>query len=145
MTTLNPKHPPANDHVRRQMRAQPERDTRTERVLRRTLHRRGLRFRLHRRLLPESRRETDIVFVAPRVAVFVDGCFWHGCPDHATWPKNNARFWRQKIEANRDRDRETNAQLAALGWAVVRVWEHEDPFEASERIARLIKERSAVS
>lgn len=85
------------------------------------------------------------MFVAPRVAVFVDGCFWHGCPDHATWPKNNARFWRQKIETNRERDRETNGQLAALGWAVVRVWEHEDPSDASDRIAKLVEERSAVS
>lgn len=127
------------------MRAQRERDTGTERALRRALHIRGHRFRLHRRLLPGSRREADIVFVAPRVAVFVDGCFWHGCPAHATWPKNNAQFWRQKIETNRARDRETNDQLVALGWAVVRVWEHEDPAEASDRIGRLVRERSTVS
>lgn len=146
MKNLQPNVPaPASDQVRRRMCTQRERDTRTERVLRQALHGRGLRFRLHQRLLPGSRREADIVFAASRVAVFVDGCFWHGCPDHATWPRNNARFWREKIEMNRERDRETSDQLTALGWAVVRVWEHESPVDASDRIAKLIEERSAVS
>lgn len=145
MTVLRPENPPVNDQVRRQMRAQRERDTQTELVLRRELHGRGLRFRLHQRLLPDSRREVDIVFVTSRVAVFVDGCFWHGCPDHATWPKNNARFWKQKIESTKARDRKTTNQLEALGWTVSRVWEHEDPRNAADRIARLVKDRSTVS
>jgi DNA mismatch endonuclease (patch repair protein) len=85
------------------------------------------------------------VFVAPRVAVFVDGCFWHGCPEHASWPKNNAAFWKQKIESNRKRDIETTEQLRALDWKVIRVWEHEEPECASDRIARLVEEQSGVA
>lgn len=130
--------PPASAGVRRRMQQQRERDTGLERRIRTLLHAHGLRFRLHRRLLPNSRREVDIVFASARVAVFVDGCFWHGCPDHATWPKNNAEFWRDKIEANRHRDAETSDRLRELGWTVIRVWEHELPEEAAERI------RSAV-
>lgn len=137
--------PPVNENVRRQMRNQRVRDTGTEQTLRRYLHSRGLRFRLHRRLLPNSRREIDIAFIAAKVAVFVDGCFWHGCPEHATWPKRNAQLWKQKIETNRHRDSDTNSRLQALGWTVIRVWEHEDPTAASERIAAVVEERSRVS
>lgn len=140
MLTVRAKQPPKNDHVRRQMREQRERDTGIERSLRTALHQRGLRFRLHRRLLKGSRREADIVFVGARVAVFVDGCFWHGCPKHGTWPTNNKDFWRQKIEANQKRDAETTEQLTALGWKVIRVWEHEEPVHASDQIAGLVRE-----
>lgn len=140
MLTIRAKQPPKNDHVRRQMREQRERDTGIERSLRTALHQRGLRFRLHRRLLNGSRREADIVFVGARVAVFVDGCFWHGCPQHGTWPTNNKDFWRQKIEVNQKRDAETTEQLTALGWKVIRVWEHEEPAHASDRIAGLVRE-----
>lgn len=120
------------------MRSQRERDTGIELALRSTLHRRGLRFRVHRRVLPGLRREADIVFPRARLAVFVDGCFWHGCPDHATWPKHNAAFWRGKISANVERDRDTDARLEAAGWRVVRVWEHEALESAATRIARLV-------
>ena len=121
------------------MRAQRERDTGTERALRSELHARGLRFRLHRRLLKGLRREADLVFPRARVAVFVDGCFWHGCPEHATWPRNNAAFWREKIETNVARDRDTDARLAAEGWTVIRVWEHEAPAEAAKRIEAAVR------
>ena len=121
------------------MRAQRERDTGVERALRSELHARGLRYRLHRRLLEGTRREADLVFGPARVAVFVDGCFWHGCPEHATWPKRNAEFWRQKIEGNVARDRDTDARLAAEGWTVVRVWEHEAAADAAARIARRVR------
>jgi DNA mismatch endonuclease, patch repair protein len=120
------------------MRAQRERDTGIEREIRSRLHARGLRFRVHRRLIPGSRREVDVVFPGAKVAVFVDGCFWHGCPEHGTWPQNNADFWRRKIEANVHRDRDTNARLEADGWTVVRVWEHESPAEAVARIAAAV-------
>jgi DNA mismatch endonuclease (patch repair protein) len=120
------------------MRAQRERDTAIEREIRSRLHARGLRFRVHRRLLAGSRREVDVVFPGARVAVFVDGCFWHGCPEHGTWPRNNAEFWRRKIEENVRRDRDTNARLAAEGWTVMRVWEHEAPAEAAARIAAVV-------
>ena len=121
------------------MRAQRERDTGTERALRSALHARGLRFRLHRRLLKGLRREADLVFASARVAVFVDGCFWHGCPRHATWPKNNAEFWKTKIETNVARDRDTDARLAEEGWTVIRVWEHEAPHEAAARIEAAVR------
>jgi len=76
-----------------------------------------------------------------RVAVFVDGCFWHGCPKHATWPKTNAVWWRNKIEGNQRRDADTDARLAAAGWLSVRVWAHEKPAEAAERIAGIVRTR----
>jgi DNA mismatch endonuclease (patch repair protein) len=87
------------------------------------------------------RREADIVFTSVRVAVFVDGCFWHGCPEHATWPKANAAFWRTKIEGNRERDRDTDARLDDVGWVAIRVWEHEQPRGAAARIERLVRAR----
>jgi DNA mismatch endonuclease (patch repair protein) len=107
--------------------------------LRSALHRLGLRFRVHRRILAGSTRTADIVFVRRRVVVFVDGCFWHGCPVHMTWPKSNSDWWRAKIEANRRRDADTDARLAAAGWEVVRVWEHELADDAARRIARLVQ------
>jgi DNA mismatch endonuclease, patch repair protein len=121
------------------MRAQRERDTGIERAIRSLLHARGLRFRIHRRLLKGTRREVDVVFPGAKVAVFVDGCFWHGCPDHGTWPRNNAGFWRSKIEGNVRRDRDTDARLEADGWTVVRVWEHEAPADAAARIADAVE------
>lgn len=109
--------------------------------MRKFLHAAGLRYRVHRRPVQGVRREADVVFVGARVAVFVDGCFWHGCPEHATWPKNNAEFWRTKIETNRRRDIDTDARLAESGWLSVRVWEHEDPEEAAIRIGELVTKR----
>lgn len=118
-----------------------QKGTSAELELRRALHALGLRYRLQVPLLSKPRRVADIVFPGPRVAVFVDGCFWHGCPEHATWPKRNADFWREKIGANRARDADTNLRLEALGWRVVRVWTHETPGEAAERIAAIVRER----
>jgi DNA mismatch endonuclease (patch repair protein) len=117
------------------------RDTKPEVDLRRILHSRGLRFRVDRAVLPGVRRRADLSFGPARVVVFVDGCFWHGCPEHATWPKHNAAFWREKIETNRLRDRDTDHRLAQSGWAVARVWEHEDPATAASRIERLVRSR----
>jgi DNA mismatch endonuclease (patch repair protein) len=130
---------PIDERKSRDMRAQRERDTGIERAIRSLLHARGLRFRIHRRLLPGSRREVDVVFPGAKVAVFVDGCFWHGCPEHGTWPRNNAEFWRDKIEGNVSRDRDTDARLEADGWTVVRVWEHEAPADAAARIADAVE------
>ena len=123
----------------RRMSRTPQRDNPHERSLRSELHRRGLRFRLHRRLILGSRRSVDIVFPASRTAVFVDGCFWHGCPVHGTWPKNNAEWWRAKIETNIARDRDTNDKLADAGWTVLRVWEHEDLSAAADRIEDAVR------
>jgi len=107
--------------------------------LRKELHARGLRYRLQVALLTKPRRIADIVFSGAKVAVFVDGCFWHGCPEHASWPKSNAQFWREKIEANRARDEDTDRRLQESGWQVVRVWAHENPGKAAERIEGMIR------
>jgi DNA mismatch endonuclease, patch repair protein len=120
------------------MRSQRQRDTKGELELRSLLHRRGLRFRVHA-LLPGLRRRSDIVFTRARVVVFVDGCFWHGCPEHGTWPKENADWWREKIEVNQRRDRDTDARLTAAGWTVIRVWEHEDPTQAADQIVEIVR------
>lgn len=85
----------------------------------------------------------DILFVGARVAVFVDGCFWHGCPSHATWPKRNADWWRSKIEGNVARDADTDERLGREGWLVLRVWEHEDPDVAADRVERAVRSRLA--
>jgi DNA mismatch endonuclease (patch repair protein) len=78
-----------------------------------------------------------------KVAVFCDGCYWHGCPEHGTWPKANAEWWREKIEANKRRDQDTDAELAAAGWAVIRVWEHQDPKDAARRVAGVVARRES--
>ncbi|WP_405830310.1 very short patch repair endonuclease [Streptomyces sp. NBC_00105] len=131
--------------VRARMSRQKSRDTGVEIALRKALHAKGARYRVHRRPVKAVRREADIVFGPARVAVFVDGCFWHGCPRHATWPKNNAEFWRAKIEGNRRRDRDTDARLAEAGWLAVRVWEHEQADEAAERVLTVVASRRAKS
>ncbi|MFD9303074.1 very short patch repair endonuclease [Streptomyces sp. NPDC060048] len=123
------------------MSRQKSKNTGIEMTLRRALHASGLRYRVHRRPVMGVRREADLVFGPTRVAVFVDGCFWHGCPEHATWPRRNAEFWRVKIEGNRARDRDTDARLAEAGWLSLRVWEHERPEEAAARIAEVVERR----
>jgi DNA mismatch endonuclease (patch repair protein) len=131
------------DRVRAQMTRQRVRGTSAEIALRRELHRRGRRFRIHKRPVPMMRREADILFARAKVAVFVDGCFWHGCPVHGTMPKSNGEFWRDKLDRNRSRDAETNDALQSLGWTVVRVWEHESPVEAADRVGRAVQARTA--
>lgn len=102
------------------------RDTAPELALRRELHRRGLRYFVHRRPLHDLRREADIVFPKARVAIFVDGCFWHGCPDHGRRERQtNGWYWPEKIQRNRERDRDTDSKLQAAGWTSIRGWEHE--------------------
>jgi DNA mismatch endonuclease (patch repair protein) len=113
------------------------RDTKPEVALRSELHRRGLRFRKDLPIdLGEGRRSVraDIVLTAARIAVFVDGCFWHGCPDHHRSPRRNPEYWGPKIASNIARDRRVDDALALEGWTVVRVWEHEDVGVAAERI-----------
>lgn len=120
-------------------RANRGRDTRPERELRSELHRRGLRFRVHRRVEPPLRATVDIAFGPAAVAVFVDGCFWHRCPEHATRPKANGTWWEEKLAANVERDRRTDEALRERGWAVIRVWEHEAPDVAADRIERAVR------
>ncbi|QII08615.1 very short patch repair endonuclease [Rhodococcoides fascians A25f] len=113
---------------------QKRRDTKPEVALRRALHRRGLRYFVDRAPLKGMRRRADLVFPRRKVAVYVDGCFWHSCPVHATKPRNNAQWWADKLAANVARDRDTDEKLLAEGWRVVRIWEHEDPAIAADRV-----------
>lgn len=123
---------PTTSQVSARMSMQARRDTRPELALRRELHRRGLRYRVDYPLLGLPRRRADVVFTRRRLAVFVDGCFWHVCPIHGSWPSNNAGWWAQKLRANVRRDRETDARLDRLGWRVLRFWEHDQPRQAAD-------------
>ena len=120
------------------MQGNRKRDTRPELALRSELHRRGLRYRIDTKPLESLRCRADIVFRRQKVAVFVDGCFWHGCPEHGTSPRTNASYWSAKIARNMERDRLNGAELSTAGWAVVRVWEHEIPAESADRITRVL-------
>lgn len=133
--------PPLSDTVRDQFRRQRTRDTAPELALRRELHRRGLRFRVDRTVLPGQRFRADIIFGPSRVAVFVDGCFWHGCSLHGNRPGNNAGWWDAKLTANTQRDHRTDGLLTAAGWAALRIWEHENPIEVADRIEPLVRDR----
>jgi len=107
------------------MRSNRSRDTRPELAVRRELHRRGRRFFVNRRPVPTIRRTSDITFPRKRLAVLIDGCFWHGCPQHRSWPKTNSEFWLEKIEKNISRDVETTRLWENEGWHVLRFWEHQ--------------------
>jgi DNA mismatch endonuclease, patch repair protein len=121
------------------MQANRSRDSGPERGLRSALHSRGLRFRKNLRLdLGRLRANVDIVFPGARVAVFVDGCFWHRCPEHASDPKLNGRFWAEKLARNVERDRDVDAALTDQGWKVVRVWEHQSPAAMVEAVERAL-------
>lgn len=126
--------------VRRSMQSNKGRDTGPELRLRHALHGMGLRYFVNRRPLKGLRRTADVVFPRLRIAVFVDGCFWHSCPLHATSPAVNEAFWGDKLARTKDRDRETDEVLKAAGWQVIRVWEHEDPDQAAESIAQVVRE-----
>jgi DNA mismatch endonuclease (patch repair protein) len=123
------------------MRANKASETRPERALRSALHRRGLRFRKHCRPVRSVPCRADVVFASAKVAVFVDGCFWHSCPEHGVMPKTNSAYWRAKLELNRWRDDRNDRALAAEGWRVVRAWEHESPVVVAERVAALVRLR----
>jgi DNA mismatch endonuclease, patch repair protein len=123
---------PLSAVVQKQMRAMPTKNSTPEVGLQKALRRCGLRFSMHASRLPDR---PDIVFRAIRLAVFVDGCFWHYCPKHCTLPRHNRGWWRRKLAATRQRDRNTNSVLRSLGWAVVRVWEHDNPKVAARRIS----------
>lgn len=117
-------------------------DTRPEKALRSALHRRGLRFRKDHRIdTPTLRVRVDIAFTRQRLAVFVDGCFWHSCPVHRTVPRRNAAYWTPKLDANRRRDARVNRALLDAGWLVLRVWEHEDPHGVAKEVESVIGRR----
>ena len=119
----------------------PRRDTAPELELRRELWRRGLRYRVDRPLDGRRRRRADLTFVGPKVVVFVDGCFWHGCPEHGTSPKANAEWWAEKLARNVSRDADTDEYLTLQGWTVLRFWEHEDVLAAADQVERVVSAR----
>lgn len=121
-------------HVRNIMQGNRSRDTRPEVAVRRAVHALGMRYRVGVRPIPTLRRTADLVFTRAKVAVFVDGCFWHGCPEHYLAPRSNAGFWSSKVERNRRRDADTTDRLRSQGWTVLRFWEHEDAATAALRV-----------
>lgn len=134
---LEPHRP--TERTSRRMAEVRRRDTAPELALRRTLHRQGLRYFVDRApLTDQPRRRADLVFPGARLAVFVDGCFWHKCPDHARLPRVNSEWWLSKLQANVARDRDTDARLAAAGWSVLRVWEHEPVGSAALRVCQAL-------
>lgn len=128
--------------VRRRMEGQRRRDTKPELLLRSRLWSLGLRYRVDHQVLPGLRRRADLAFIGPRVAVFVDGCFWHRCPEHGTAPRANREWWAAKLDRNVERDRDTDARLADADWLVVRIWEHDSVDDAVARIERSVRARS---
>jgi DNA mismatch endonuclease, patch repair protein len=139
-----PSSPPASQSwasseiVRKQMQANKSRDTRPELALRSQVHQLGMRYRVAVRPVPTIRRSADLVFTRAHVAVFLDGCFWHGCPEHHRPSQRNEEFWREKIMRNRARDAETDQLLVGAGWTVVRIWEHESPEIAALRVREVV-------
>lgn len=137
-----PVPPPSSEAAGNRMRSTRRSDTAAEQALFVELDRLGLEYDVDRAPLVGLRRRADALFEATRLAVYVDGCFWHGCPEHGTWPKANAAFWRGKIEDNRQRDTNTLERLTDAGWTVLRFWEHDDPVVAAGSVARAISART---
>jgi DNA mismatch endonuclease (patch repair protein) len=135
-----PPMTPSSADVSERMSRVRRRDTAPELELRSELHRRGLRYRVDRRPLKGVPSRADLVFGPAKVAVYVDGCFWHSCPEHGTMPRSNEAFWQDKLARNRERDATVNELLAAAGWTVVRVWEHEEIAAAADRVESAVRE-----
>jgi DNA mismatch endonuclease, patch repair protein len=133
--TLTP--PASSEQVRRRMQATRQRGTEAEVRLCEAVRNLGLRFRIDQPILATVRSRADLLFPLAKLAVFVDGCFWHGCPQHGTSPKTNRVWWMTKLKANRKRDARNNRALRKAGWTVVRIWEHA-ALESPERAARSI-------
>ncbi|MER6422678.1 very short patch repair endonuclease [Streptomyces sp. NPDC001137] len=135
---------PSSAAVSARMSRQGSRDTAPEVAVRRLLHAAGLRYRVNVPVPGAPRRTIDIVFGKVKIAIFLDGCFWHGCPQHATHPKANAEWWRAKLDKNMARDRETTDHLRAAGWTVLRFWEHESAEDVARQIAVAVASRRAL-
>ena len=129
---------PPTDATRRRMKAVRQTKTGAEMAVRRELFRRGLRFRVDLAPIPGIRSRADVVFTRRRLAIFVDGCFWHRCPLHRSEPMSNADWWRAKLDANEARDRRTDASLEQAGWRVLRAWEHEPAIDVVDRIEQML-------
>lgn len=133
----------SSPQVRRSMQSNRGRDTKPELAIRQAVHAFGVGYRVDRRPLKGLNRRADLVFFGAKVAVFVDGCFWHGCPEHHTVARANADFWAEKVRRNRERDIETDRLLEAAGWVSIRIWEHEEPNVAASRVVSTVRARRA--
>lgn len=136
---------PSSPGVSERMSRARRRDTLPEILIRKEAHRRGLRYRVDTALPSMPRRRADLVFVRRRIAVFVDGCFWHSCPEHQSIPRANHEWWVTKLNKNTERDRDTDARLRAMGWTVLRFWEHEEPTAVVDVIEQSVRSVSAQS
>ena len=134
----------ASPAVRRVMQGNKSRDTKPEIAVRSAVHALGMRYRVSARPLAGLRRTADLVFRSARVAVFVDGCFWHGCPAHHSPPKTNAGYWSTKIQGNKSRDSDTTERLRMEGWTVLRFWSHEEPMSVAAQIADVVGTNNRV-
>lgn len=140
MPSTVPPHPGASSpQVSARMAVAARRDTAPEVALRRALHAAGYRFRVVHPVPGNRRRSIDIAFTRPRLAVFVDGCFWHGCPEHGTQPRANSSWWATKLAVNKARDTDTDRLLREAGWTVVRIWEHESVEKALATVATALR------
>jgi DNA mismatch endonuclease (patch repair protein) len=126
---------------RRNMQAIRSRDTKPEWLIRRLVHAQGLRYRVAARPIPDLRRTADLVFRPAKVAVFIDGCYWHGCPEHYVPPRTNSGYWSEKVLRNVKRDRDTDQRLSDAGWLVLRFWEHEQSVACADKIAATVLAR----
>jgi len=127
---------------RKVMQGNRSRDTSPELAVRQRLHASGLRFRVAYRPLPSLRRSADIVFTKQRIAVFIDGCYWHACPEHRTVARSNASYWADKLRRNVARDADTTSQLRSAGWTVLRFWEHEEPDYVAATVVAAVRRLS---
>ena len=127
------------------MQTTAQKRTGPELALRSALDRSGLEYETDQRAIPSLRSRPDILFSGSRLAIFVDGCFWHGCPIHGTTPKNNAEWWREKLATNRRRDQQVDVALQDHGWQVLRFWEHDDPMTSAATVLEFIAARTADS
>jgi DNA mismatch endonuclease (patch repair protein) len=134
MARVDPHPGASTPDARRRMSVARRKDTKPELDLRRILHARGLRYRVTYPVPGLPRRTIDVAFTRAKVAIFIDGCFWHGCPDHATQPRANSEWWMRKLKTNLARDTDTSRFLSEQGWTVLRFWEHEEPASVADRV-----------
>lgn len=129
--------------IRSTMRGNRSQDTKPELALRSEIHRRGMRYRVSHRPIPNVRMTADLVFPRLRIAVFLDGCFWHGCPEHYIPPNTNSHYWEAKLARNRRRDAEADRALKKSGWLALRFWEHEDTADIADRVERAVRAKQS--
>ncbi|WP_091488753.1 very short patch repair endonuclease [Microbacterium pygmaeum] len=145
MSSAQPASWASSETARRTMLANRSKNTQPELAVRKILHAGGLRYRVNMRPIPLLRRTADVVFTRARVAVFIDGCFWHSCPEHSSRPKSNSDYWGPKLRGNVERDRQTDRALESAGWLVLRFWEHESEVEVAEAIALAVRAQHSSS